>query len=990
LPADVPLVARQGDGVGKLYQRISAPRQVYDQDRARQSLEDLRAAINADAGLHELGSMIDDEKGVSGLLTTIFGASSYLTGLILRNPQTLFQCLTRDPDKYLDQLGAELARDFKGISSEKEAMVLLRIFKRRIALAIALADIGGVWGNDEVTQALSNAANRSVACAVRFLLTRAARSGDVVPSNPEAPEEGCGYFVVGMGKLGAGELNYSSDIDLIIFFDPARSNLKEGIEPAPFYVRLTRSLVRLLQDRTAEGYVWRTDLRLRPDPGATQLALSTDAGLSYYESFGQNWERAALIKARVIAGDVEAGTFFLEQIAPFIWRRYLDFAAVADIHAMKRRVHEFKGHGRIAVAGHDVKLGRGGIREIEFFTQTQQLIAGGRQAELRTLQTVATLEGLAQKGWIGARDARELTEAYRFLRMIEHRLQMIADEQTHKLPSEPDDLERIARFSGFENAEAFSDALVARLTRVQGHYDALFARLPELGQKDQTPVFRGDDESPEALAKLREAGFQDPEAVTEIIRGWRSGRYAATRSQRSRECLAEILPELLEAIAATADPGAAFTSFDRFLKELPAGVQLFSLLRSTPSLLRLIADIMGTAPRLARVLSRRSQIIDAVLDPGFFGDLPTRDGLAEIVSQELAGAEDYQDCLDRARIAGQEQAFLIGVRILSGTIGADQAGGAYALLAQSLIGSLHEQVEKELIHRHGRIKGGEAVVIAMGKLGGREMTAASDLDLIIVYDFDEDAGPSDGDHPLSGGQYYARFTQRLISALSAQTAEGTLYEVDMRLRPSGKSGPVATHLDGFVDYQKTLAWTWEHLALTRARVVSGPDALRQKVEAAIRDVLTLKRARKEITQDVDDMRVRIDKEKGTDDPWNLKQVRGGIVDLEFIAQYLQIITANEKPEVLNQNTAQALQNLAAAGVLASDDAQLLVPAAGLYHDLTQLVRLCLDRPFDPKTASPGLKGLLTRATAKPSFEELEGHLTATVSAVRESYERLIR
>lgn len=989
MPVDATLAARQGDGLGKLYQCISALPPVYDRGRARQSLEDLKAAIDADADLRELGSLIDDEQSVRDLLTTISSASSYLTGLMLRNPQTLLQCLICDPDEYLIRLGEELACDFQGVTSEKEAMVLLRIFKRRIALTIALADIGGVWDNDEVTQALSNAADRSVACAVRFLLARAVQSGDVVPSNPAEPEKGCGYFVVGMGKLGAGELNYSSDIDLIVFFDAARSNLKQGIEPAPFYVRLTRSLVRLLQDRTAEGYVWRTDLRLRPDPGATQLALSTDAGLSYYESFGQNWERAALIKARVIAGDAEAGALFLEQIAPFIWRRYLDFAAVADIHAMKRRVHEFKGHGRIAVAGHDIKLGRGGIREIEFFTQTQQLIAGGRQAELRTLKTIVTLAGLAQKGWIEARDAEELTEAYRFLRMIEHRLQMIADEQTHELPSDRDDLERIARFSGFESAGAFSDALVAQLTKVQSHYDALFAGLPELDQKDQAPAFRGDDESPETLAALKECGFRDPAAVTEIIRGWRSGRYAATRSQRSRECLAEILPELLEAIAVTADPDSAFTSFDRFLQELPAGVQLFSLLRSTPSLLRLIADIMGTAPRLARVLSRRSQIIDAVLDPGFFGDLPTRRELGEMISRELAAAEDYQDCLDRARITGQEQAFLIGVRILSGTIGADQAGGAYARLAQSLIAALHEQVEKELIHRHGRIKGGEAVVIAMGKLGSREMTAASDLDLIIVYDFDEDAGPSDGARPLAGGQYYARFTQRLISALSAQTAEGTLYEVDMRLRPSGKSGPVATHINGFADYQKNQAWTWEHLALTRARIVSGPDALRQKVEGVIRDVLTLKRERKKIAEDVHDMRVRIDKQKGTDDPWDIKQVRGGLMDLESIAQFLQIITAHEKPEVLDQNTAQALENLAVAGVLAPADAQLLVPAAGLYHDLTQLIRLCLDRPFDPITVSPGLKGLLTRATIKPSFKELEDHLTATVSAVREAYGRLI-
>ena len=975
--------------MGKFYQRISVLPPVYDRDRARQSLEGLKAAIDADPGLSALGRLIDREQKVRDLLTTVAGVSPYLSGLMIRDPHALLGCLTNDPDKYLARLGEQLARDMADASAQKQAMALLRDHKRRIALAIALADIGGVWSIDDVTEALSDAAGRSVTCAVRFLLTRAAHSGNIVADRPDAPEQGCGYFVLGMGKLGARELNYSSDIDLIVFFDTSRSNLKEGIEPAPFYVRLTRDLVRLLQERTAQGYVWRTDLRLRPDPGATQLALSTDAGFSYYESFGQNWERAALIKARVIAGDIETGKMFLDQLAPFIWRKYLDFAALADIHAMKRRVHEFKGHAQIAVAGHDIKLGRGGIREIEFFTQTQQLIAGGRQADLRTPQTLATLEMLARKGWIEAPDAEELTEAYRFLRKLEHRLQMIADEQTHKLPSDPDDLERIACFCGFEGADAFSDALVEQLTTVQKHYDALFVGLPVHHTGGQAPVFRGDDESPETLAALKESGFDDPEAVSEIIRGWRSGRYAATRSQRARDCLAEILPELLKAIVTTGDPGAALISFDRFLRELPTGVQLFSLLRSTPSLLRLIADIMGTAPRLARVLSRRSQIFDAVLDPGFFGDLPSRNDLEDLISRELATAQDYQDCLDRARKAGQEQAFLIGVRILSRTIGADQAGGAYARLARALIAALHSQVEQELIRTHGAIEGGEAVVIAMGKLGGREMTAASDLDLIIVYDFAEDAGPSDGARPLAPGQYYARFTQRLISALSAQTAQGSLYDVDMRLRPSGHAGPVATHFDGFVDYQNNHAWTWEHLALTRARIVSGPDKLREKVEGAIRDVLTRKRDREKIAADVHEMRARIDKQKSTGDGWDIKQVRGGLVDLELIAQFLQIIAAHGNPQVLDQNTARSLEKLAAAGVLTPADAQVLIPAASLYHDLNQLLRLCLERPFDPNTASTGLKTLLARAADMPDFTALEDHLFTSIAGVRQLYERIV-
>ena len=979
-----------GEGVGKLYESITSVPPVYDRERAGQALGDLEKSIESDKTLEGLGDLINGEPQVRKLLVSVCGNSPYLSGLMLREPHILLQCLVSDPGGYLKELAENLPRRVVKAESQAGVMAMLRDYKRQIALSIALADIAGLWTNDQVTQALSDAADTSISCAVRYLLSRAAAAGHIEPCNPAKPDEESGYFVLGMGKLGAGELNYSSDIDLIVFFDSSRTSLTEGVEPAPFFVRLTRDLVKLLQERTAEGYVWRTDLRLRPDPGATQLALSTDAGFAYYESFGQNWERAALIKARVVAGDKKAGETFLLQISPFIWRRYLDFAAVADIHAMKRRVHKFKGHARIAVAGHDVKLGRGGIREIEFFTQTQQLIAGGRQPELRTLRTLVTLERLAQHGWIDEKAVVDLTQSYCFLRNVEHRLQMIADEQTHKLPMGAEELERVSCFCGFENVEAFSEALIDNFTQVQNYYDSLFSRLPDTESKGQKPAFRGDDESPETIAALEELGYSDPNAVIETIRGWRSGRYSATRSTRSRECLSEILPDLLSALSATVDPSAALRSFDRFVLELPAGVQLFSLLRSNTSLLRLIADIMGTAPRLARVLSRRSQILDAVLDPAFFGDLPSPEELNGLVSGELAGAQDYQECLDRARKIGQEQAFLIGVRILSGTIGADQAGDAYASLAQSFIAALHRQVKQEMLHQHGRIKDSEVVVIAMGKLGGREMTAASDLDLIIVYDFDENVGLSDGARQLAGGQYYARFTQRLISALSVQTAEGRLYEVDMRLRPSGHSGPVATHINGFIDYQHNHAWTWEHMALTRARVVSGPEQLRKKVEAAIHDVLTRSRDRKEIVEDVHDMRARIHKEKGSDDPWDLKQVHGGLVDIEYIAQFLQILTAHQKPAILSQNTLTSLHNLKSAGVLDPGDAEILIPAAILYQNLTQVLRLCLEKPFDPTWASPGLKNLLAHASDMPDFKTLERQLVATESAIRQAYDRIVR
>jgi [glutamine synthetase] adenylyltransferase / [glutamine synthetase]-adenylyl-L-tyrosine phosphorylase len=968
--------------------RLKAGPVVNVPGRAQALIADLLAeAETSDCRAH-LGRLVADP-GVNRLLAGILDLSPYLTGLIRRDPVRLVRLLEIDPDLHLDALVGEALASVPSAASMAEAMQRLRAFKAEVALLAALADLGGVWPVMTVTRALTRTADASTAAAIRFLFRAASTKGDWSPVDPERPEMGSGYIVAGMGKHGAFELNYSSDIDLIVFFEPDLVRLRPGLEPLAFFVRMTRDLVKMLQERTADGYVFRTDLRLRPDPGATQVAIAVPAALNYYQSFGQNWERAALIKARPVAGDLEAGRQFLAELAPFIWRKYLDYAAIADIHAMKRQIHAFKGFGEIGVAGHNIKLGRGGIREIEFFAQTQQLIVGGRQTDLRVPDTLSALERLVERGWILPEVRVDLDEAYRFLRVIEHRLQMVSDEQTQTLPADPTELERLARFCGYPDASVLAAELTRRLQTVQRHYVALFEDVPELTRSGANMVFAGEADDPATVEALARMGYQRPSDIIAGVRGWHHGRYPAVRTPRARELLTEVQPQLIEALAQTGDPDLAFNGFDRFLAELPSGVQLFSLLKANPNLLRLVSDIMGSAPRLARILGRRRRVLDAVLDPGFFGSLPSRHDLERLLHRELAETSDLQELLDRARVVGSEQQFLIGVRVLSGTIGAGQAGGAYAELAGQLIDALQQRVEAHLAQAHGRLRDGSAVVIAMGKLGGREMTAASDLDLIVVYDYDPSASQSDGPRPLAASQYYARFTQRLISALSAPTAEGTLYEVDMRLRPSGQKGPVATQLSSFVEYQTSEAWTWEHLALTRARVISGPAELRQRVETAIREALVRPRDRAKIASDVREMRGLIEKEKGTTDIWDLKQVRGGLVDIEFIAQYLQLIHAHDHPEVLHQNTAQALRQLAAAGLVPAADAETLASAAQLVNNLTQILRLCLDGPFDPAQAPDGLKTLLTRAGEMPDFAHLEASLRQALADVTALFDRLV-
>lgn len=951
------------------------------------ALSDVLAALRASDA--DRADAVQVEPAVSTLLRGVMAGSPHLAAALQRQPALAASLLASDPDQRLEALLAGFRATAGALDDAAAMMRAVRDFKSEAALMIALCDLGGVWPVMRVTDVLTRTADAAVSAIVSFLFRQAARRGDWLARDTADPAADSGYIVLGMGKYGAFELNYSSDIDLIVFYDPDKTRIRPGLEPQAFFVRLTRDLLRYLQERTGDGYVFRTDLRLRPDPGATQIALSTTAALGYYESFGQNWERAALIKARPVAGDLAAGADLLRELSPFIWRKYLDFAAIADIHAMKRQIHAARGFGRIAVAGHNIKLGRGGIREIEFFAQTQQLIAGGRQSNLRVSQTLAALQRLAQRQWIEPHVASELDEVYRYLRSLEHRLQMVADEQTHELPDDPAKLETFARFAGYASSAALGRDLTRRLETVQRHYAGLFEHSPALARAGTNMVFAGSKDDPATLEALGAMGYSQPSEVIAAVRGWHHGRYAAVRSARSRERLTEVQPVLIEALARTANPDAAFASFDRFLSLLPTGVQLFALLKANANLMRLVADIMGSAPRLARILGRQGRVLDAVLDPRVIGALPAPTELEELIGAELRQAKDFQDVLDRARIVGSEHAFLIGVRLLSGIVRARDAGLGFSHLAEKMIQALHEAVAMDFARAHGRVEGGAAAVVAMGRLGGQEMTAASDLDLIVVYDFHPDTVQSDGARPLPVSLYFARLTQRLISALSAPTAEGQLYSVDMRLRPSGQKGPVATQLSSFVHYQANEAWTWEHMALTRARVVSGPPALRNLVETAIRDALVRPRERARVARDVREMRDRIAAEKGTSNAWDLKQARGGLVDIEFMAQHLQLVAAAACPEVLQPNTAAALRALQRSGALSAEAADVLVPAVRLLHDLSQILRLCLDDPFQPDLAPDGLKDLLARVAEAPSFAYLDAHLRDVLAQVSELFDTIV-
>ena len=975
-----------GEASATLAERIVAAPFVNDAKAARVRVADWLDDLPA-AQAKPLKARLAAHPNLNTLLESLSESSPFLWELSSHDPKRLLRLIDADPDKYLSALLADTRIAVDATEDEAEAMRLLRRMKAEAALLIALADIGGTWPVMRTTQALTDLADTAVNVAVRFVLAEAVRAGRLMAKDKTRPQDGSGYMVLAMGKMGAYELNYSSDIDLIVFYDAAAPALPKDAEPADLYVRLTQRLVKLLQERTGDGYVFRTDLRLRPDPASTAIAISTAAALSYYESVGQNWERAALIKARACAGDMAAGEKILRDLSPFVWRKYLDFAAVADVYAMKRQINAYRGYGEIAVEGHNVKLGRGGIREVEFFAQTQQLIAGGRNPNLRDRDTLTTLDRLAQDRWIEAAARDDLKAAYVFLRTVEHRLQMVNDEQTQTLPAERSDLERFAHFLGFRDRDAFAAVLLDHLEKVQRYYSRLFEKAP-VGEKAAL-AFPSDVDDRKTLDQLGRLGFRAPLEASTIIRHWLKGGHRSLRGETARTHLEALLPTLLEQVVRTDNANATLVLFDHFLANLHKATRLLSLLRQNRDLIALTALVLGIAPRLADTLARNSQAMDALVDPSLFGALLDDEELGRRLGATLAQSSLDQDLLEQIRMFGVEYMFLIGVRILSGTVTARQAGEAFARLADAVIRALHRTVADNFATAHGHMRREQSAVLAMGKLGGREMTASSDLDLILIYDFDGERPESDGARPLHGMQYFARLTQRLINALTAQTNYGALYQVDMRLRPSGRAGPLATQLGGFASYQEREAWTWEHMALTRARVVSASPGFGTCVEQVIRDVLQRPRDPALTAGDVVEMRAAIAKEKGEGDRWDLKYGAGGLIDIEFIAQYLQLVHAHAQPDILDTSTARVLDKAWALRLLRVEDAEVLRPAVEFYHDLTQILRLCLSRPFDPKTAGAGLLRLLARDAGVPDFATLDATLIETQAKVRASFVRIL-
>jgi len=830
-----------------------------------------------------------------------------------------------------------------------DVMAAARRERSGYALALGLADLAGICGLEAVVTALSDLADR--------LLERALAAA-IAERTPGADAQG--FAIVGLGKLGGCELNYSSDVDLLFLYDPRTLPRKPREEPDQAALRIAQRIVEILQKRTEDGYAFRVDLRLRPSPEVTPIALPVDAAISYYESAALPWERAAFIRARQVAGDRRIGGYFLDAIHPFVWRRALDYGAIGEIRAISRRIRDHYAQGQALGPGYDVKRGRGGIREVEFFIQIHQLIHGGREPELRARSTLDALAALERAGRIAAADAAVLGAAYPLLRTIEHRLQMVDDRQTHVLPAEPEALDNVARLHGLADGAALLALLKPDAEGVAALYDTLAG-----GEGDRLP------EHPQALERaLAGAGFAEPGAVRARIEGWRSGKVRALRTAPAREAFEAMLPELIAAFGAAPDPMRAANRFEDLILKLPTGVNFFRLLEARPVLAEHLAAILSHAPPLAEQLGRRADLLDGLIDASAFAPAPAVDSLAGDFARADRAGEDYQQLLDRVRRRVNERRFALGVQLVAAHTDPLDVTEGYSRVAEAAIRVLADAAVAEFEARHGRVAGSELLILGLGRLGGEALTHASDLDLVYLFSGSHEA-ESDGPRPLRATDYFNRLAPRVTAALSVPTAAGPLYDVDTRLRPSGTDGLLAISLESFAAYQSERAWTYEHMALTRGRPVYGSAQGRAALAAIVLDVLKQPRDAGKLVADAVKMRRDMRAHNPPGGPFDIKRGEGGLIDLEFAVHVLQL----RHGIGLHPHLEDALAELEAAGLAGAG----IDPALRLLTRILVILRL-----VSPSSAAPpeSSRPLVARACGFDDWDKLVAGHDAARATVR--------
>lgn len=952
---------------------------VGDAERAAQAMADLRrrAADLEDPALLDWVGEIEADPTARGLLEAVFSNSPFLTRCALAEIPFLREILGSGPDTAFGHVIASMKDELSRLMDQDRLMRELRIARRRVALVVALADITDHWPLERVTQALSDFADGALSATISHLMLQAAEKGDLVLADEYFPEDDCGYVALAMGKHGARELNYSSDIDLIILYDPMKADYRGSRSVQEAFIRMTQRLVAILDQRTADGYVCRVDLRLRPDPGSTPVAIPCAAAQAYYANRGENWERAAMIKARPAAGDMALGREFLSELTPFVWREHLDFWAKREIQSIKRQIHAQRGGHEIGFLGHNIKLGRGGIREIEFFAQVQQLIFAGRDPYLRCQRTLDALTTLAEAGFIDEAVADELSESYEFLRKLEHRLQMVEDQQTQTLPSDDAGMERLAIFMGFEDVREFRETVLRHLSQVQARYNDLFEEAASPTEAESLD-FKSEQPNEQTAGVLEKFGYRDVPEAYRRLRAWHEGGLPVTEAAKEKTLLTELIPPLLERAAKTSDPDWTLQCIDDFLAGLASGSRCLSLLAANPALLELLVEILTTAPALTATLSGWPEQLETAVSPGFFDMLPDRRLMLADAAEVLKAATDAQEALELAARWVRDHEFQIAANVLRHTIESSDAGHAFSGVADAACHHLFDRLAREL-EADSDSTGADMVVVAHGPLGTEELNYRSPLDLFFVFE------PSD-----TSAETCAGLAQHFIEAMHAQTPHGRLYDISDDGTFWGRDEPLVVSLDGLADLGAETVSGVQLLALMQARVVAGPAVFAQRVSRGLKDIFVQARDPGSIAAIVA-ARGPEGLDHGAEAwAWSPRWRHGGLHDLEILVRALQLCHAAIHPDVLSPSIPGALAGLAAGSLLAEPVVRDLLGAHHLLRQTETILAISMERTMDLDDAPQELRVALARAAGLENYGQLEKALNDASERVRASFEDLVK
>lgn len=946
------------------------------------------------------------------LLIRLLGASAYLSDALIRRGKRwpeIFREQIRTPQKSAADHLAEISLKLGAASSLDEVGTALRRHKQREFIRIGARDLGPQHAVEETVRELSALAEGSLEIAYRFCRAAVEKEFGVLLMPDGSRRQR--FVILGMGKLGGAELNFSSDIDIVYLYEEddgeSAGGAKGKTTPREFFTRVAEAITRVMGEITEDGFVFRTDLRLRPLGRQGPIVQSLASALLYYESWGQCWERSALIKARPVAGERELGAQFLKEVEPFIYRRYLDFTTVEELREMKGRIErELLGP---VDRERNVKLGTGGIREIEFFTQALQVVNGGYEPRLREPNTLKAMSLLAGHGFIPAREEERLGAAYRFLRDVEHKIQMVQEAHTHSIPEGKDEETALARRLGYAKTKDGSEHKLfwrdyrKHTTTVRATFDRLFYSAgKEMGDQAGTQgetLWHDLDDEELVIRELKALGFAESERAYQHLLAVRDGDAYSPPSPRRLNVLRRLGPALIEAVLHSSAPDRALFNLAEFSRRLGGRTGFLTLLAENPKTTHLLIDLFAGSQFLTDLFLQRRELIDSLIR----ADLATARKTAAEMRRDLSAAAsepaDIEDKLNALRRGKAEELLRIGLHDLANELGLEAVFKQLTSLADACLEAALALASSEIRQRHGALPRGRFAVLGMGKLGGRELDYNSDLDLIFMYDAPAEAesegGPSGR---LEAHEYYVRLGQKLITFLSAPMEEGVLYQIDMRLRPSGRSGPLVSSLEAFRHYHQTGSELWERQSLTKLRFAAGEPSLGRDAEEVARSFAYGSGLTEEGVAEIDHLRARMENElaKESEDRFNLKKGMGGLVDIEFVTQMLQLAHGARHRELRKQGTLDALRALHERKIIGAEEYRRLSQGYLFLRRLDHRLRLERQQSIDILERDPakiqgialalGYKGKKDARAGKRLLEDYEKLRTR----IRACYERRFR